>query len=169
MIRGRKEDRWTVDAVQIGKNPSRPEYVSTNKSFPLSHMKSCFFFLPFAALVLSQLPTVTPSLHVPVSWDRTVKELVRLSSQGFQLVILPFGIHTTLLPPEAACVLTARRRLPIVILTLALVSPSSLGPRLHLFPPVFSLYSLWSFLLSIPRASPPPVFSAGPFDTVCLF
>lgn len=37
---------------------------------------------------------------------RRVKELVGLSSQGFHLVILPLAIHTTLLPPEAACVNT---------------------------------------------------------------
>lgn len=40
---------------------------------------------------------------MPGGW---LKELVRLSSQGFHLVILPLGIHTTLLPPEAACLNT---------------------------------------------------------------
>lgn len=40
---------------------------------------------------------------MPARW---LKEPVRLSSQGFHLVIPDLGIHTTLLPPETSCLNT---------------------------------------------------------------
>lgn len=80
-----------------------------------TQMHKSSFILPSSALVLhstSNHPSFNPLLPhclsrgiacMPGGW---LKELVRLSSQGFHLVILPLGIHTTLLPPEAACLHT---------------------------------------------------------------
>lgn len=55
---------------------------------------------------LSFIPHPRLSRGIACMPGRWLKELVRLSSQGFHLVILPLGIHTTLLPPEAACLNT---------------------------------------------------------------
>lgn len=70
---------------------------------------SFYLVLP---LFYSQLPLSL--LHPPLSFSWGIaclpggvaEELVRLSSEGFHLVILPLSIHTTLLPPEAACLHT---------------------------------------------------------------
>ena len=59
------------------------------------------FILPCDTLVLAVPPSGTACM--PGGW---LKEPVRLSSQGFHQVIVPLGIHTTLLPPEAVCLYT---------------------------------------------------------------
>lgn len=76
------------------------------------------------SLVSHPLPSSPLSLSrgiacLPRGW---LKELVRLSSQGFYLVILPLGIHTTVLPPTPlrlpAWIPAHWRRLSPVISTL---------------------------------------------------
>lgn len=102
-----------------------------------------------------------------------LKELVRLSTQGFHLVIVPLGIHTTVLPPETACLNTDSLKetshchfKPYSLLLTSLVSflrllstPStSLSTHAHTL-----LYRLSSFL-----TPPPTVFFLGSL-IVCAF
>lgn len=81
-------------------------------SLPLNTKVNSLFILPCTALVLlstTHCPSFT--LHclsrgIACLPGGVAEELVRLSSQGFHLVIGPLSIHTTLLPPEAACLHT---------------------------------------------------------------
>lgn len=104
-----------------------------------------------------------------------LKELVRLSSQGFHLVILPLGIHNTLLPPEAACLDTDSLK-ETSDCHFNSHSLASLLSFLHLLPTPTPFLST-KFLLILfyvvflplpPRVSPPSVFFLGSL-IVCAF
>lgn len=120
----------------------------------------------------------SPSRRIAGTPGGRLKELVRLSSQGFHLVILPLGIHTTLLPPEAACLHTdslketshchfnSRSLSPLLPFLRRLSTPSA---PLSTYSSLIPFHVV--FLPLPPRVSNQPsvfFFSPSLFDSVCL-
>lgn len=165
-----------IISVYLEKNNCLLWYVCVlSPSYPVGE-ELIHFTLSSLHLPPSVPPSSLPSLHwgiasMPGEW---LKELVRLSSQGFHLVILPLGIHTTLSPPESAC-LNTEGDFP---LSFSLSHSPTHFPGSHFSVCLSTLYGSLSTLfllipfyaafstLSVPVPPPPPPFNSGLFDSV---